>query len=158
MRRKLTDKQNKFIEKVKESGDIVASYRKSYNTEAMRESDVLREAGRIMDKVSEDNELLSEISIGLRFKIVKGLSDIAEDKYNTSPIARIRAFELLGKMTDVGLYRKETAPKLNPQSSQELEDRLMDRLTALLGTILKDDDASEPGQRADTSASAEQKP
>lgn len=141
--RRLSSKQKTFIDKITKSGDIIGSYRKAYRAENMRESDVIREATEIMTKEAVEAELRQEISDGLRYRIVSRLDYIAFDK-DVSPAVQVRALELLGKMTDVGLYRKAiTNSELNPQSSQQLEDRLVARLSTLLATLVEDSETPD---------------
>ena len=57
---------------------------------------------------------------------------ILESK-NMDPRIRIKALELLGKITDVGLFTERTELTVNNKSTQELEASLKDKLRRLMG-------------------------
>jgi hypothetical protein len=46
---------------------------------------------------------------------------------------RIRALELLGKISDVGLFTERSEVVITHQSSTELENKLRDKLRRLMG-------------------------
>jgi hypothetical protein len=52
---------------------------------------------------------------------------------NLDPKIRIRALELLGKISDVGLFTERSEVVVTHQSSGELEERLRDKLRRLMG-------------------------
>ena len=52
---------------------------------------------------------------------------------NPDPKIRIRALELLGKISDVGLFTERSEVVVTHQSSGELEERLRDKLRRLMG-------------------------
>lgn len=52
---------------------------------------------------------------------------------NLDPKIRIRALELLGKISDVGLFTERSEVVVTHQSSSELEERLRDKLRRLMG-------------------------
>jgi hypothetical protein len=53
---------------------------------------------------------------------------------NADPKIRIRALELLGKISDVGLFTERSEVVVTHQSNGELEERLRDKLRSLMGT------------------------
>jgi len=52
---------------------------------------------------------------------------------NADPRVRIRALELLGKISDVGLFTERSEVVVTHQSSTELENKLRDKLRRLMG-------------------------
>ena len=52
---------------------------------------------------------------------------------NADPRVRIRALELLGKISDVGLFTERSEVVITHQSSTELENKLRDKLRRLMG-------------------------
>lgn len=54
---------------------------------------------------------------------------------NTDARIRMKALELLGKISDVGLFSERTEVTINTKSTIELEDTLKDKLRKLRGTV-----------------------
>lgn len=52
---------------------------------------------------------------------------------NNDPRVRIKALELLGKMSDVGLFTERSEVTVNNRSTVELENTLKDKLRKLMG-------------------------
>lgn len=70
---------------------------------------------------------------------------------NPDPKIRIRALELLGKISDVGLFTERSEVVITHQSSSELEERLRDKLRLLMDA--EDADVVEVGgEQIDLSA------
>ena len=59
---------------------------------------------------------------------------------NADPKIRIRALELLGKISDVGLFTERSEVVVTHQSNTELEDKLRDKLRRLMGEDVVDAD------------------
>ena len=55
------------------------------------------------------------------------------DSDNADGKIRIRALELLGKISDVGLFTERSEVVVTHQSSSELEERLREKLRRLMG-------------------------
>jgi hypothetical protein len=53
---------------------------------------------------------------------------------NQDPKVRIKALELIGKITEVGLFTERSEVVVTHQSNSELEDRLREKLRKLMGT------------------------
>ena len=57
---------------------------------------------------------------------------LIEETENPDPRVRIRALELLGKISDVGLFAEKTEVTITHQTTDDLKDRLRDKLTRLM--------------------------
>jgi hypothetical protein len=65
---------------------------------------------------------------------------LIEETENPDPRIRIRALELLGKISDVGLFAEKSEITITHQSSDELRNKLRDKLTKLVN---RDDDIED---------------
>lgn len=57
---------------------------------------------------------------------------LIEETENPDPRIRIRALELLGKISDVGLFVEKSEITITHQTSDEIRDRLRDKLSRLI--------------------------
>ena len=57
---------------------------------------------------------------------------LIEETDNPDPRIRIRALELLGKISDVGLFAEKTEVTITHQATDDLKDRLREKLTRLV--------------------------
>ena len=57
---------------------------------------------------------------------------LIEETENPDPRVRIRALELLGKISDVGLFAEKTEVTITHKTTDDLKDRLRDKLTRLM--------------------------
>ena len=57
---------------------------------------------------------------------------LIEETENPDPRVRIRALELLGKISDVGLFAEKTEVTITHQTTDDLKDRLREKLTRLI--------------------------
>ena len=57
---------------------------------------------------------------------------LIEETDNPDPRIRIRALELLGKISDVGLFAEKTEVTITHQTTDDLKDRLREKLTRLV--------------------------
>jgi hypothetical protein len=64
---------------------------------------------------------------------------------NPDAKVRIRALELLGKISDVGLFTERSEVVITHQSSAELEDKLREKLRRLMGGDVEDADVVAVG-------------
>ena len=58
---------------------------------------------------------------------------LIEETENPDPRVRIRALELLGKISDVGLFAEKSEVTITHQTTDELKDKLRAKLTKLVG-------------------------
>ena len=57
---------------------------------------------------------------------------LIEETENPDPRIRIRALELLGKISDVGLFAEKTEVTITHQTTDDLKERLREKLTRLV--------------------------
>ena len=60
---------------------------------------------------------------------------------NPDPRVRIRALELLGKISDVGLFAEKSEVTITHQSTDDLRDKLRSKLAKLINPEEEDDGA-----------------
>jgi hypothetical protein len=66
----------------------------------------------------------------LRYYVIEWLIHVSEE--SSTPSARVRAMELLGKLPEVALFDEAPAAPTEHRSSAEVEAELMETLTRLL--------------------------
>lgn len=81
---------------------------------------------------------------------------LLEESNDDDPKIRMRALELLGKITDVGLFSERQEVTVKHQSTEELEDLLRNKLTKLIDGDVVDADWSEDSSADPTEPSSEQ--
>ena len=138
----LTRKQEIFAKLVAEGSTLAAAYREAYEAQNMKPNTIFRSASLLMDKpqiaarvkalVREQEERDQHDAARIRRFVIERLHIEAENADNAS--ARIRALELLGKLSDVGAFveRVETDIK-DVRTAAEIETELRDQLVSLLG-------------------------
>ena len=60
---------------------------------------------------------------------------LIEETENPDPRGRIRALELLGKISDVGLFAEKSEVTITHQSTDDLRERLRSKLTKLVNPV-----------------------
>ena len=60
------------------------------------------------------------------------LRTLIEETENPDPRIRIRALELLGKVSDVGLFAEKSEVTITHQTSDDLKDKLREKLSRLV--------------------------
>lgn len=75
------------------------------------------------------------------------MNKLVQETENPDPRIRIRALELLGKITDVGLFTERSEVTVTHQTTDDLRESLRQKLTRLRDVTPKDDilDAEEIG-------------
>ena len=75
------------------------------------------------------------------------MNKLVQETENPDPRIRIRALELLGKITDVGLFTERSEVTVTHQTTDDLRESLRQKLTRLKNVTPKDDilDAEELG-------------
>ena len=66
---------------------------------------------------------------------------LIEETENPDPRVRIRALELLGKVSDVGLFAEKTEVTITHQTTDDLKDRLREKLAKLVNPEPEVEDA-----------------
>lgn len=136
--RELTAKQKQFARYVAEGNTGADAYRKAYNTKAKpqrvgNEAYKQKRNPQIANEISR-LELLKDIReqqspAQLRATVIERLQLEATDE-NNPPAARIRALELLGKVTEVAAFT-ERREQTVIHSSEAIKQQLMERLRNL---------------------------
>lgn len=100
--------------------------------------------------LKEFGHLVAENSAQIRHMVTNKL--ILETD-NPDPRVRIRALELLGKISDVGLFSEKSEVTVTHQSTDDLRDKLRSKLAKLVNPV---EDVDEPilidGEALDVSA------
>lgn len=136
--RELTAKQKRFARLIAEGNTGADAYRKAYNAKGTPKS-VGSNASRLkadermqieltrLNRLNEIRELHSPAQ--LRATVIERLQLEATDE-NNPPAARIRALELLGKVTEVAAFT-ERREQTVIHSSEAIKQQLMERLRSL---------------------------
>ena len=136
--RELTAKQKRFARLIAEGNTGADAYRKAYNAKGTPKS-VGSNASRLkadermqleltrLNRLNEIRELHSPAQI--RATVIERLQLEATDE-NNPPAARIRALELLGKVTEVAAFT-ERREQTVIHSSEAIKQQLIERLRSL---------------------------
>jgi len=137
-RRELTAKQKQFARLIAEGHTGADAYRKTYNTKATpqrvgNEAYKQKRNPQIANEINRQ-ELLKQVReqqtpAQLRATVIERLQLEATDESNP-PSARIRALELLGKVTEVAAFT-ERREQTVIHSSEAIKQQLMERLRSL---------------------------
>ena len=139
----LTDKQETFCQAYTvgdQKGNASVSYRTAYACDRMKPASIRAEACRLLDNpnVSQRiNALNTQIAhqnrlqrVSLRQKVTEGL--LLEASAAESPAARVRAWELIGKLDGVDAFGAEKVETTTTVSSQQAETELQQAVAAAL--------------------------
>ena len=137
----LTSKQALFAETVASGATLAASYRTAYDAGSMSAAAIHTEASKLMCHpgiAQRVNVLVRErqakTSLGaerIRQHVIERLHLESIDP-DSSPAARVRALELLGKLDIVGAFRERVATEESAPAQADLAATLEARLKALL--------------------------
>ena len=137
----LTSKQLMFCREVAKGRSLAESYRTAYDAGHMGGAAVRNEACRLMARpdialvvdglIAERERGASHDAARTRLLVLERLHAEASDPRNP-PAARIRALELLGKVTSVSLFTERVETSAAPQDSASLAAELERRLSALM--------------------------
>ena len=141
----LTQKQLNFCELICDGFTKADAFRKSYDvsvtttdksvhemaSKTFNNDKVMRRIKAIQHQRAEDQRMLA---LSRASMIMKHLELEATNMDNNSS-SRIRALELMGKSSDVGLFTDKVELKTdnNSLTAEELEDQLKDKLQKLIG-------------------------
>ena len=139
----LTPKQEKFCQGVISGKTASESYRDSYNAKGMKDSSIWTESSKLMSntKVSQriqqgikrKNDYAVTSAISLRQFIMEQLQAEATDT-NNNESARIRALELLGKVSEVALFTERVESITNDKTSDEIRIELEQKIQQMFGS------------------------
>ena len=136
----LTPKQEKFVQGVVSGMTSSESYRNAYSTKNMKDSSVWTEASKLMSspKVSQrvklgmkrKNEYAATTGLSLRQMVLEQLQKEALNTDNNEA-SRIRALELLGKVSEVALFTERLETTSSSKSSDEIRLELEQKIQSM---------------------------
>jgi len=149
-KRRLTAKQERFVAEVIKGATASDAYRKAYDVGGdkskgkapMKASAIWTESSRLMGnpmvasrlQASRDSIQRSAASSALtrRRWIVERLEQEAQDMEDGSSSSRVRALEMLGRDSEVNMWKDEVSISTNDQTPEQVKAELEEKLTALL--------------------------
>tara|TARA_R110002020_G_scaffold70049_3_gene181882 strand:+ start:348 stop:818 length:471 start_codon:yes stop_codon:yes gene_type:complete len=138
----LTPKQEKFVQGVLSGLTGSDAYRNAYDCSKMKDSSIHRESCVLMSnpKITarlragyrrlEDSSITSAIS--LRQMVTEQLVKEAKDTDNQAQ-SRIRALELIGKISEVALFTDRIETNTNNKTSDEIKLELEEKIQQMFG-------------------------
>lgn len=136
--KELTAKQKKFARLIAEGNTGADAYRMAYNAKG-KPTTVGNHASRLKgeDRIANEIERLKALKevreqqspAQIRATVIERLQLEATDE-NNPPAARIRALELLGKVTEVAAFTERRESTV-VHSSEAIRQQIMDKLKAL---------------------------
>ena len=137
----LTAKREAFAQSVAAGNTLTASYKAAYNAENMTAHCIVTEASKMMSnpEVANRVNMLVEAksrrtthdAARIKATVIERLQIEASDKANPASV-RVRALELLGKLTDVAAFRERITTEAVDVTVDDLEAQLEERLRSLL--------------------------
>jgi hypothetical protein len=148
--RELTAKQKQFARLIAQGNTGASAYRTAYNTKSSKKTQ-----GDAASRVKADARVSAEIErlkalqeiresqspAQIRQTVIERLQLEATDSTNP-PAARIRALELLGKVTEVAAFT-ERREQTVVHSSEAIKAQIMDRLKAITIDVVPVEQSSE---------------
>jgi len=83
--------------------------------------------------VNEYDHQVLESNIQARQYIVNRLLDLSDPAKETKPMEQLKALELLGKVSEIGLFTERVEVNINHKSTEELEAELVKTLSRYMG-------------------------
>jgi len=139
----LTAKQEAFCQEVAKGSNLSAAYRIAYNAENMKPNIINNEACKLMarqDIAARVNRLIEERqaksshdATRIRQHVIEKLWLESQDSKNPATV-RVRALELLGKMTTVSLFTDRVMTEtVEARSPEDIEQQIRDKLAKMAG-------------------------
>lgn len=136
------------VEATNEDKDIAAALAVSYAENATRASKAATPR-RVAQLTPATLLLTDRILKDFGHSVVKSAAQVRhlvtnkliEETENPDPRIRIRALELLGKVSDVGLFAEKSEVTVTHQTSDDLKDKLRDKLAKLVNPVDDIEDA-----------------
>lgn len=140
----LTPKQELFAQEVAKGSTLSDAYRASYNADTMAVNTIHNAASdlakqpriqaRVQQLLKEQERLMLRDSIAIRRHVFSGLMRESEVSELSSPMSRLKALELLGKIDIVSMFKERSeATIVDERKPEDLQAELRDRLKALMG-------------------------
>ena len=83
--------------------------------------------------ITEYDHQVLESNIQARQYLVNRLLEISDPRGDTKPMEQLKALELLGKVSEIGLFTERIEVNINNRSTEELESELVNTLTKYMG-------------------------
>ncbi len=139
----LTVKQEIFCQEVAKGSSLSAAYRVAYNSENMKPNIVNNEACKLMARrdiadrvntiIAENQAKTSHDSARIKQHVIEKLWLESQDAKNPATV-RVRALELLGKMTTVSLFTDRVQTEtIEARSPEDIEQQIRDKLAKMTG-------------------------
>ena len=139
----LTPKQEVFVQELLKGSSASDAYRSAYNAKGMKASAIHCEASKLKSspKVSQryktllkrKEEYALNSSLSLRQLVLENLRKEALNMDNNES-ARIRAWELLGKSSDVGLFIERIETITKDRTPEEVMSEIEEKLEKVIGS------------------------
>jgi len=137
----LTVKQELFCQEVAKGSNLSAAYRVAYDTTNMKPAVINSEACKLMARpiiaervnaiITENRAKTSLDAIRIRHHVIDKLWQESQAPTNSAAV-RVRALELLGKMTDVSLFTERVQTEtVAARDATEIEQAIRDKLAKL---------------------------
>ena len=137
----LTVKQELFCQEVAKGSNLSAAYRVAYDTTNMKPAVVNSEACKLMAHpiiaervntiITENRAKTSLDAIRIRQHVIDKLWQESQAPTNSAAV-RVRALELLGKMTDVSLFTERVQTEtVTARDATEIEQAIREKLAKL---------------------------
>ena len=95
--------------------------------------------------ITEYDHQVIESNIQARNYIVNRLLELSDPSGNTKPMEQLRALELMGKVSEIGLFTERLEVNINNKSTEELEKELVATLNKYINVVdVVPDDNNDP--------------
>jgi hypothetical protein len=108
--------------------------------------------------VNEYDHQVLESNIQARQYIVNRLLDISDPRNETKPMEQLKALELLGKVSEIGLFTERVEVNINHKSTEELEAELVKTLSRYVNPVKIIENSKSPALNIDLDAELGRKP
>jgi hypothetical protein len=85
--------------------------------------------------ITEYDHQVIESNIQARNYIVNRLLELSDPSGNTKPMEQLRALELMGKVSEIGLFTERLEVNINNKSTEELEKELVATLNKYINVV-----------------------
>ena len=139
----LTAKQEAFCQEVAKGSNLSAAYRVAYDAQNMKPNIINNEACKLMGRqdianrvnmlITENQAKSSHDSARIKQHVIEKLWLESQDTKNPATV-RVRALELLGKMTSVSLFTERVMTEtVEARSPEDIEQQIRDKLAKIAG-------------------------
>ena len=94
--------------------------------------------------VNEYDHQVLESNIQARQYIVNRLLDLSDPRNETKPMEQLKALELLGKVSEIGLFTERVEVNINHKSTEEIEADLVKTLSRYMGHAQIEENKKSP--------------